>query len=91
MFKVMEKRCDECLFSKLKLVSNERRKDIIQGCLENDSHLICHKSSIKDQGTVCCRGFYETFKNRITICQLGDRLGVTEFVPVPDIKMGESL
>lgn len=76
MFKVYAERCDECLFSKDKIVSDARRKQILTDCRRRDSHFICHKS--KD---VCCRGFYE--KQSCNLIRIAGRLGAIEFVPVP--------
>ena len=45
--KICEKKCDECLFTKNRLVSVERAKELILECLENDQYFICHKSTLK--------------------------------------------
>ena len=73
MFKVKEERCGECLFSKDKVVSNERRKDILSDCARNDSHFNCHK----EEG-VCCRGFFDTSSSNMI--RISGRLGMIEFV-----------
>jgi hypothetical protein len=81
MFKVTEKRCNECLFSQNKIVSDERRRQVLAECEQNDSHFICHKSSMNGSD-VCCRGFYDAKStNMIRIAQ---RLDAVEFVPIPD-------
>ena len=73
MFKVKKECCGECLFSKDKIVSNERRRNILEGCKKNDNHFICHKT--KD---TCCRGFYDSqTSNMIRISQ---RLNMVSFV-----------
>lgn len=77
MFKVKKKCCGECLFSKDKIVSNKRRKDILDGCKKKDNHFICHKATIKGED-VCCKGFYDTqTSNMIRISQ---RLNMVKFV-----------
>lgn len=76
MFKVYAERCDQCLFSKDKIVSDARRTQILKDCRRRDSHFICHKS--KD---VCCRGFYDT--QSCNLIRIAGRLGAIEFVPVP--------
>ena len=73
MFKVKVERCKECLFSKDKIVSDSRRKEILSDCERNDSHFICHKD--KD---VCCRGFFDSSSTNL-IRAVG-RLGMIEFV-----------
>lgn len=73
MFKVKEEKCDQCLFSPDKIVSNERRREILSDCKKNDTHFNCHK-----EDDVCCRGFYEaTDTNLIRISQ---RMGWVEEV-----------
>jgi hypothetical protein len=77
MFKVKKECCDQCLFSKDAIVSNERRKDILKDCRSNDSHFVCHKATIEGKDT-CCKGFYESqTSNMIRISQ---RLSMIEFV-----------
>lgn len=63
MFKVCSSKCNECLFGPNKIVDNERKQEIIETCIENNSFFVCHKFGIEgDEVTigeeVCCRGFY---------------------------------
>jgi len=75
--KVKKERCNQCLFSKNAIVSNRRKKDILNGCRKNDSYFICHKATIEGED-ICCKGFYDTqTSNLIRIMQ---RLGAVEFV-----------
>lgn len=76
MFKVMQERCDQCLFSKNKIVSNVRRAQLLDECKRKDNHFICHKSE-----DVCCRGFFDTQTSQLI--RIAGRLGAIEFVPVP--------
>lgn len=72
-FKVTKERCSECLYSKDKIVSNARRKQLLSDIKKADSHFVCHK-----EDDVCCRGFYDSgTSNMIRISQ---RLGMVEFV-----------
>lgn len=73
MFKVMKERCDQCLFSKDKIVSDARRKQVLAECKRNDSHFICHKT-----GDCCCRGFYDTQTSQMI--QIAGRLNAIKFV-----------
>lgn len=75
MFDVTKERCDECLFGENPIVSNSRRKEVIQGCLSNDSHFICHKT--KD---ACCRGFYET--QSTNMIRISQRMGCIREVEI---------
>ena len=73
MFKVKKERCNQCLFSPEKIVSNERRRQILTDCKANDAHFDCHKE--KD---VCCRGFYET--NSTNLMRIAQRMGMIQEV-----------
>ena len=80
-FRVCAERCDECLFSTNKIVSNARRAEVLAECEKKDKHFICHKHS-----DVCCRGFFDTGKT--TAVQLAQRFtamgyGVIEYVATP--------
>lgn len=83
MFKVMEEKCDQCLFSEDRIVSKERMADIVKQCRENDSYFICHKATIAGNQQVCCRGFYDTQDTQII--QVANRLGVTQFIKEKDL------
>jgi hypothetical protein len=43
-FKVMSRACDQCLFSKERIVSGERAAEVIRKTRERNCHFICHKS-----------------------------------------------
>lgn len=81
MFKVYEERCPECLFGKDKIVSDSRRKDILETCRKKDSFFVCHKASLRGEN-VCCRGFYDAQGS--SLIQLAKRLNVASFIPLPD-------
>lgn len=80
MFKVMQEQCSQCLFSKDKIVSNARRKQILTECKRDDSHFICHKT--KD---ACCRGFFNTFSTNLI--RIAGRLKAIEYVSVETEKL----
>lgn len=81
-FKVAKERCNECLFSDNKIVSNKRRKQVLDECRSQDAHFVCHKFTIANQ-EACCKGFYDSFgTNLIRIAQ---RLDVVEFVDFPEV------
>lgn len=60
--KVCSKPCDQCLFSKNKIVNDERKAEILEGCEKDETHFICHKGTIAGQNVVC-NGF---FRNKTT-------------------------
>ena len=76
-FKVKKECCGQCLFSKDKIVSNQRRKSILNDCRKSDNHFTCHKATIENKD-ICCKGFYDSqTSNMIRISQ---RLNMVEFV-----------
>ncbi|MET3481497.1 hypothetical protein [Methylobacterium sp. 1973] len=80
--KVMSERCNQCLFGPDKIVSNERRAEILRDLRRRDSHFICHKASIAGVD-IACRGDWD----QNGCGQLGrimGRLGGIEFVPEPN-------
>ena len=83
MFQVKKEKCDQCLFTENKIVSNKRRKEILKGCKVKDNHFVCHKSSIDEangtgNGNVCCKGFYDTQSSNLM--RISGRLGMVEMV-----------
>lgn len=77
-FRVMTERCDQCLYGPNKIVSNERRADIILHLNKLDSYFICHKASIVGQ-EIACRGDWEQ-RGCGQLGRIAGRLGVVEFV-----------
>lgn len=77
-FNVMARRCDQCLFGPNKIVSDERKADVLEACEKHDLHFVCHKATMVGQD-VCCRGFYEQMPGS-TFMQISCRLGWVEYV-----------
>lgn len=73
---VCSHRCDQCLFSKNKIVSNKRREQIIRECLQNDQPFLCHKGSIAGREHLYCRGFVETYPGYGQAIRLATALGI---------------
>jgi hypothetical protein len=80
MFKVMKQRCDQCLYGKNKIVSNQRRAEIIREITRKDCHFICHKTD-----DVCCRGDFDQ-RGGGQLARIAGRLNMIEFVDVPESK-----
>ena len=76
-FKVQKKQCDQCLFSKNRIVDSKRMKQILKDCDKRDVHFICHKGTMNGKD-VCCRGFYDT--RTTNLIRIAGRLGVIEEV-----------
>lgn len=58
--KVMSEQCNQCLFSKHRIVSGARMKEVIQECLSHDTHFQCHKGTIAHED-IACKGFVDTY------------------------------
>jgi len=78
--KVMSKRCDQCLFSKRRIVSARRKAEVLAECERKDSHFECHKGTISGVAAGC-RGFYD--ERPSTAQQVFGRLGLIEFIDEP--------
>lgn len=83
---VYEKRCNQCLFSDAKVVEDHRAELMLKELQGTNTHFICHKSTIHDNGVVCCRGFWDANKDRVLKLILADKLGLVEFIPIPEPK-----
>src|SRR5260221_14703349 len=78
-FKVMATRCNECLFSQQRIVGSRRYKQIIDTCLGQDKYFICHKATLAGED-ICCRVFFDTFGNDITLSRAAKIFKAVEYV-----------
>lgn len=86
-FPVMKEKCNECLFTGNRIVPGEAAAAILQKCAKNDSHFVCHKATIVDQGLeVCCRGFYDRDPSATNLMRAMGRLRMVVEVTEDDIK-----
>jgi hypothetical protein len=79
MLKVYKKPCKNCLFSKDKIVSDERKDDILDSCIKKNTYFICHKSTIEN-GKTCYKRFFDKYKDRTSLLRMADRLSMVEMV-----------
>lgn len=77
-FKVMDRRCDQCLYGKNKVVSDARRKQILREITRKDQYFVCHKSD-----DVCCRGDFDARAGG-QLGRIAERLGAVNFVSTDD-------
>lgn len=84
ILRVMEKRCDECLYSMRKIVSDERRDEVLVHCERTETHFVCHKGSLAGVD-VMCRGHWDLTKNATLRNRLAQHLGVVRFVRMADL------
>ena len=84
-FQVQKKCCGQCLFTKNKVVTDERKSQILDDCKTNNNFFECHKGTIKNQH-VMCRGFFDKNWNgdevQKTVTNMLIKLGDIEFVQV---------
>lgn len=83
VFKVMAEQCDQCLFSKSKIVSDLRRNQLLRDCAKKDAHFICHKATEVGQ-EACCRVFFDT--RSTNLMRIARRLGAVEYLTEADFK-----
>ena len=79
--KVRKTKCDQCLFSNNRIVSAKRATDVIKSCIKKDTFFVCHKTQTEDApDQMCCRGFWDQFKNHFNLGRIAQRLKMVEFI-----------
>jgi hypothetical protein len=85
ILRVMNKPCDECLYSNKKIVSDKRRDQLVALCAAEGTHFVCHKAS--DAGEdVMCRGHWDRTKNDTLRNRLAQALGVVVLVSIEQLE-----
>lgn len=83
--KVYKTCCGNCLLSKDSIVSPARRKGIINDCVENQTHFLCHKSTIA--GTeIICKTFFDKLGQHSQMIRIAKTLNMIEEVEQPNSK-----
>lgn len=81
-FLLLQKRmCKNCLFTDKKLVSDERKEQLIEEALKEDSKFICHLSK-----SACCRGFFEKYQNDSLLLRLAKMWNLIKEVDIKSDK-----
>ena len=80
--KVYKSCCGNCLLSKDSIVSPERRKEIIGGCIKKQTHFICHKASIEGK-EILCKTFFDKFGHYSQMVRIAERLNMIDEVEQP--------
>ncbi len=83
-FVVMAERCDQCLYGPGKIVSDDRRAELLRGLRAADNHFICHKATIAGNQDVCCRGDWDARRGG-KLGRLAEWLGVVLFVTEEEV------
>lgn len=86
IIKVCEKPCDQCLFSDKKIVSDERKEEIITELEANEGWFECHKGTINEDRHMCY-GWYIRYKDIIGILKIANRMGMLKLSPVPKVEV----
>jgi len=82
--KICEKRCDQCLFSDAKIVSEDRKKDLIRDLIQKGMYFECHKGTIANE-PMMCKGWYDKYIPQDSITKLCFDIGKYEFSKIPEI------
>ena len=77
--KVQKNQCNQCLFTKNRVVSKERMLDVVEQTLKQNTYFECHKATIQKQD-VCCKGYWDRYKDHFTLGRIIQRLGGPECV-----------
>lgn len=82
--------CDQCLLTKNKIVSDQRRDQILKDCVKNDTHFNCHKAQMNGEDPIndplVCRGFYNAYPGVGQLLRVMGRIGGIEEVEVTSEK-----
>lgn len=70
--RIMSKRCDECLMTPNKIVSDARKDEVLAECDRRNCLFNCHKATIAGGQDVACRGHAEKVLGRSTLDALVD-------------------
>ena len=81
--KVFKECCKNCLLSPNKIVSGEAAKDIVQNCVQKQTHFICHKASMNGE-EITCKNFFDRLGHHSQMVRIAERLNVVRFVPQTD-------
>lgn len=80
--KVMTKPCDQCLFTENRVVSAERRNEIIQNAVSEQGYFECHKATIAGTNH-CCHNFYKRLGQHSQLVRIAQRFNMVEFSEPP--------
>ena len=85
MLKVCEHKCNQCLFSKNRIVDKARMQDILKQCEVEGSYFICHKATLAEEEVVC-KGFFDKYKEQNNTLRVCDRMGWLQTVKPETLK-----
>ena len=65
--------CSECLFSPNRIVSQERKEEIVDQTLAKDHYFTCHKAMLA-RVDLCCWGLFVSHKDHSLVTRLAIQL-----------------
>lgn len=85
---VCAKRCDQCLFSRNRIVDAARAREVIEEARKRDAPLLCHKHTLREaldlasgaQANVACRGYFDAVGSDVLFIRLAQMLGNIVYV-----------
>mgnify|MGYP000906149604 CR=1 FL=1 len=81
--KVADRPCDQCLFHKNRVVSEERAEAVLTECERKDLYFVCHKSSIRDPGEeAMCAEFHRQRPNVGKLHRMARHFELVEYIDV---------
>lgn len=78
-YEVMAKRCDQCLYSDAKIIDDDAKRAVLNECVEQSHHFVCHKATLVGWD-VACAGFHAEHPGISAASRLAATLGVVAFV-----------
>jgi hypothetical protein len=75
----LTKPCNQCLFSKNKIVSDEVKAEIVADCLKTDKPFVCHKTN-----GIICKGFDLRYQSQAQ--RMAKRLGIWKEYNLEEIR-----
>jgi hypothetical protein len=72
--------CDHCLYSKDRLVSGERARELTTDTrAEDGSSFICHRNQVSDEAEAICAVWFERFGGEDSILRLAMAMGAVVY------------
>lgn len=72
--------CDECLFSQNKIVSDERKAQLLEECWRGGTYFICHKATLKGHAVICHNFLKSTDGAGNVAIRVAQRFGFIKYV-----------
>lgn len=86
--KIMARQCDQCLYSKARIVSGKRASQIIRDTARQDRDFLCHKGSLAGQEIVCRGHLDATGGGQLT--RIMGRLGGIKWIDPATLKPADA-